>query len=272
MMRFRNLVLAGFVLLFADPVQAQSTKTAADPISGTWTGYMARDNGDRQPLTFTMKFDGTALSGTVVGPPKPGTIRTGTFDRASGALNFEVAVADSETVARFEGKVLKDAASGTVTLDGQTGTFNLTKNGSSSGAAARNAEDETTLALRKGFTQVGAYVAKSADMVPAEKYSYRPSDSVRTFGQLIGHVIDGYNYFCAAGAGRKAEWSDATEKGATDKAALAQKLKQATDACTATYGTGGKPGALIDNLGHTNLHYGNIITYMRMLGLVPPSS
>jgi hypothetical protein len=32
----------------------------------------------------------------------------------------------------------------------------------------------------------------------------------------------------------------------------------------------GDVGELIDNVGHTNLHYGNIVTYMRMLGLVPP--
>lgn len=94
----------------------------------------------------------------------------------------------------------------------------------------------------------------------------------RTFGQLIGHIVDGYNYFCATAAGRKVEWSDAIEKGSTDKATLVQKLKQSTDSCNAAYGGTGQVGELINNVGHTNLHYGNIITYMRMLGLVPPSS
>ena len=31
-------------------------------------------------------------------------------------------------------------------------------------------------------------------------------------------------------------------------------------------------GPLTENFGHTNLHYGNMITYIRMLGLKPPSS
>jgi hypothetical protein len=51
-----------------------------------------------------------------------------------------------------------------------------------------------------------------------------------------------------------------------------QKLKQSIDACNAVYGGGGQVGALFGNVGHTSLHYGNIITYMRMLGLTPPSS
>jgi hypothetical protein len=88
---------------------------------------------------------------------------------------------------------------------------------------------------------------------------------------MIGHIVDGYNYFCSAAAGRKGSWSEATEKGPTDKATLARKLKEATDACTAAHGSGAV-GPLIDNLGHTNLHYGNVITYLRMMGLKPPSS
>jgi hypothetical protein len=68
------------------------------------------------------------------------------------------------------------------------------------------------------------------------------------------------------------EWSDAIEKGRTDKATLVQTLRQATEACNAAYAGGGQVRALIDNIGHTNLHYGNLITYLRMLGLTPPSS
>src|ERR1041384_1742674 len=51
--------------------------------------------------------------------------------------------------------------------------------------------------LRNGFNEVNEWVTKAAEMVPAEKYSYRPVDTVRTFGQLIGHVTDSYNFFSA---------------------------------------------------------------------------
>jgi uncharacterized damage-inducible protein DinB len=136
----------------------------------------------------------------------------------------------------------------------------------------QSAGSDAAATLRKNFDEVSGWIAKAAELVPADKYTYRPAPSVRTFGQLIAHVADGYNFYCGRAAGRKIEWSDAVEKGSTDKATLAQKLKQSADACKAVYGGTGQVGALIDNVGHTNLHYGNIITYVRMLGLVPPSS
>jgi hypothetical protein len=49
------------------------------------------------------------------------------------------------------------------------------------------------------------------------------------------------------------------------------KLKEALDACSTAHSTG-HLGMLIQDFGHSNLHYGNMVTYMRMLGLVPPSS
>ena len=127
--------------------------------------------------------------------------------------------------------------------------------------------------LRNGFNEVNDWVTKAADTVPADKYSYRPVDTVRTFGQMIAHITDSYNYFCAHGVGNKVEWTTPVEKGATDKETLLPKLKEAVGRCNTAYSSGSaqqKP--LFINIGHTNLHYGNIITYMRMLGLVPPSS
>jgi len=271
-MKVNILAFACCVFLYAHSVGAQTATPAADPVSGIWNGHMARE-GDRQPLTITLKFDGSSMSGTVEGPPNPGSIRRGTFDKASGALKFEVEVEDTaKTVATFEGKIVNDKATGSVTLNGQTGTFSLTKG--TAGAAATQPPAggmSTDEALQKSFANVSAYIIKSAEMVPADKYTYQPTKSVRTVGQLIGHIADGYNYFCAVAAGRKVEWSDAVEKGHTDRAAVVSKLKQATDACNAAHTAGGHP-PLIQNLGHTNLHYGNLITYMRMLGLVPPSS
>ena len=127
--------------------------------------------------------------------------------------------------------------------------------------------------LRNGFNEVNDWVTKAADMVPADKYNYKPVDTVRTFGQLVAHITDSYNYFCAAGAGNKVEWSDAVEKGNTDKDTLLPKLKEAVGRCNAVYSSANPQfRSLMANVGHTNLHYGNIITYMRMMGLKPPSS
>lgn len=132
---------------------------------------------------------------------------------------------------------------------------------------------DTATLLRDNFNEVSGWVSKAAETVPEDKYSYKPVDSVRTFGQLVAHIADSYNYFCARGAGNNVEWADPIEKGATDKATLMPKLKQALDRCTEAYkGNNGRVGPLLGNMGHTSLHYGNIITYMRMMGLKPPSS
>jgi uncharacterized damage-inducible protein DinB len=127
--------------------------------------------------------------------------------------------------------------------------------------------------LRNGFNEVNDWVTKAADMVPADKYNYKPVDTVRTFGQLIAHITDSYNYFCAQGVGNKVEWSDAVANGKTDKETLLPKLKEAVGRCNAAYGSSNAQlRPLFTNVGHTSLHYGNIITYMRMMGMKPPSS
>ena len=127
-------------------------------------------------------------------------------------------------------------------------------------------------AVRKGFEEVSGWVTKSAEMVPAEKYNYKPVDTVRTFGQIIAHVADSLNYYCSQAAGTKMQGEPA-EKGPTDKATLTPKLKEAVDKCNAAYASDSAQfGPLMENVAHTNLHYGNLITYLRMMGMKPPSS
>jgi hypothetical protein len=130
---------------------------------------------------------------------------------------------------------------------------------------------ETTALLGKGFAELSGWILKAADMVPADKYSYKPAPTVRTFGELLGHIADGSNYFCGRALGRKVQWSDANATGQIDKATVVPKLKEALDACSAAH-EAGHVGPLIANFGHANLHYGNMVTYMRLKGIVPPSS
>jgi len=137
---------------------------------------------------------------------------------------------------------------------------------------AQQADTDPTMALRRSFEEVSGWASRAAEMVPAEKYSFRPVETVRTFGQLVGHLADSFNYYCAVAGGKTVEWSDAIEKGVTDKAELIERLKQALATCTAPYTSGGKFRALVDNVGHTSIHYGNIVTYMRVMGMTPPSS
>jgi len=265
------LLVACCVLVSAGSARAQTSGAASDALSGTWTGQMGPDGGKLIPVTMQLKSDGKGgVSGTITGPPHPGTVKSATFDAKTGALKLDVAVQDeASTAVSFDGTLVDGTATGRVAIgtDGR-GVFRLTK---SAGATAGTANDAAA-SVRKNFAEVSGWIASAADAVPADKYSYRPTESVRTFGQLIGHVADAYNYFCARAAGQNVQWADPIEKGNTDKATIVPKLKQSLATCTTAYGGANQVGPLVDNVAHTNLHYGNVITYMRMMGLVPPSS
>ena len=219
-----------------------------------------------------LKFDGKTVTGPVTGLPSPGEVKTGTFDPVTGALRLELGQSGSSVaLLTFEGYVVNGTATGRVTAPNGNGTFIITKGGSQAEVLTPSRGDAAA-AVRAGLTEVSDWVTKAADLVPADKYAYKPTASVRTFGQIIGHIADSYNYYCARAAGRSVQWSDAIEKGPTDKATLAPKLKQALGVCTTAYGGTGDIGQMMANVAHTNLHYGNLITYIRMLGMTPPSS
>jgi uncharacterized damage-inducible protein DinB len=141
---------------------------------------------------------------------------------------------------------------------------------------------------REIWLYVIRFVTTAAEQVPDSSYSYRPTPTVRTFGQLIAHIAGSQDMFCAQALGEKANDSDLIEKTTTGKAALVAALKASTQHCEKAYAisdaeamrrtvktfTGDRSAlwALMFNAVHNNEHYGNIVTYMRMLGMVPPSS
>lgn len=141
------------------------------------------------------------------------------------------------------------------------------------GLAARQAAPDARAAAKFGFSEVSGWLSKSAELIPADKYTYKPIGTVRSVGEMLAHAADGMQWYCGMATGKKVEWSDATEKGRTDKATITAALKKATDGCGAVYdNTNSRIDQLFANVAHANLHYGNLVTYMRMLGLTPPSS
>jgi uncharacterized damage-inducible protein DinB len=127
----------------------------------------------------------------------------------------------------------------------------------------------------------------SAEMMKEEDYAFRPAESVRTFGQVVGHVADSQYLFCSTVLGEPNP-APRVEKNQTAKADLVAALKKAAAYCETAYAAmtdvsgaekaklmGGeqpKLSILSMNIAHTMEHYGNMVTYMRMKGLVPPTS
>jgi len=134
-------------------------------------------------------------------------------------------------------------------------------------------------------------LAEAADAMPAEKYSFQPTPQVRTFAQLVGHVINANRTFCAQAAGEKPSAGRNYEEVGV-KAALVTALNEALAACDRAYaettdanfgqavtvGPAATPtnttrgAVLIFNTAHNNEHYGNLVVYMRLNGHVPPST
>ena len=257
----KSLGLLCGLALAASVLPAQS-----DPITGKW----GRDGA----TVLDLKLDaGGTVSGQVMSgrPGNMAAIRTGTFNRQTGALKLEGEARnpDSNTLAPYliEGTLVGDSLKVNATFADFRGAFAFTRMPSTPSTPGINEE------LQKGFNEVHTAVSKSADMVPAEKYTFRPAPTVRTFGELVAHVADSYVWYCTRASGRSIEWSDAIEKGKTDKATVTQKLKESLAVCTSAYGNNASiVGALLSNLSHTSLHYGNIVTYLRIMGLVPPTS
>jgi uncharacterized damage-inducible protein DinB len=130
-------------------------------------------------------------------------------------------------------------------------------------------------------------ITQSAADVPESLYSFRPTPDVRTFGELIGHIAGSQQMYCAMALGEKPPGEDDVEKTAKTKAALVQALKASNDYCARAYKqTDAATTGVVDlfgsqrtrlfvlfgNAAHDAEHYGNIVTYMRINKMVPPSS
>ena len=130
-------------------------------------------------------------------------------------------------------------------------------------------------------------ILRSVDKIPEDLWSFQPTKDVRTVGQLFAHIADAQYEFCGVASEGKSRPSD-IEKTKKTKAEIVPALKEAFAYCDAAYKdlTDAKAaemvtffgmkitklGAMDFNTAHNMEHYGNLVTYMRIKGIVPPSS
>jgi uncharacterized damage-inducible protein DinB len=149
--------------------------------------------------------------------------------------------------------------------------------------------------LRNSYATNRKFIARTAEKMPEEFYGLRPGaqPEVRTFGQLIGHLAN-FNYrWCSDAKGEKNPMEETDFEKLTAKADLIKALSGALTYCDGAYamltdanskdlvqgtrddGTKApvlRVSRLISNLAHNNEHYGNLVTYLRIKSIVPPSS
>jgi uncharacterized damage-inducible protein DinB len=155
-------------------------------------------------------------------------------------------------------------------------------------AAVALAQDNPLSAYNKVvYGGVRNILLRSAEKMPEENYNSKPTDAVRSFGQVVGHVADAQYLFCSIVLGEKNP-APKIEQTKTSKADLIAGLKDAFAYCDKAYdgmtdssaaqmvklfgGDTPKLGVLTVNNIHSVEHYGNLVTYMRLKNIVPPTS
>jgi len=140
---------------------------------------------------------------------------------------------------------------------------------------------------KRSYERTKGILLRSAEKMPEENYSFKPADSVRSYGQIVGHLADAQYLFCSTASGEKNPGLN-IEKTKTAKADLIAALKEGFAYCDKVYDSMTDAAAtqtanffgneipkymvLNINIGHNMEHYGNLVTYMRIKGVVPPTS
>jgi uncharacterized damage-inducible protein DinB len=144
-----------------------------------------------------------------------------------------------------------------------------------------------TASVKSTHDTVRGYITRSAEQFPDDKYGFQATKEVRTFGQLLGHIANANYMICGTATGEKGPGVD-IEKTATTKAQLQKALADSFAFCDKAFeamtdargaemvkffgGEQARLGVLAFNNAHNFEHYGNLVTYMRLNGMVPPST
>jgi uncharacterized damage-inducible protein DinB len=152
-------------------------------------------------------------------------------------------------------------------------------------AAQAQAPPSVAASAKGAYNRIKTNFIKAAEKMPEENYSFKPVDAVETFGQRVAHIADPQIASCSALTGER---KTGTAKSKTSKADLVAAIKESFDACDKAFdaltdanalepvaaGRGQQPriAVLYGLIVHSNEVYGAMGVYMRLKGIVPPSS
>lgn len=156
------------------------------------------------------------------------------------------------------------------------------------GVPAAASAQAVTQSLQGLFNVTKTNILASAQMLDEELYAFRPTEDVRSMGELFAHIANAQYAFCSAAAGESSPATENFEQSRTTKAGIVEALELGFGYCDDVYadmtdakgagavtffnGPNTSHGVLAFNSAHNYEHYGNLVTYMRLNGIVPPSS
>jgi len=132
--------------------------------------------------------------------------------------------------------------------------------------------------VSRNFDSINQRILEMAQDFPADKYDFRPTKEVRSFGEVLVHVISGNVYAAKAGRGDQVNWDELNPKDFKGKAEIVAALQKSIADSDATLKN--TPEAhftktlrpWIDVIEHAAEHYGQLVVYYRVNGMTPPAS
>jgi uncharacterized damage-inducible protein DinB len=134
--------------------------------------------------------------------------------------------------------------------------------------------------LLNHWNDMGDKVVKMAEEFPEQKYDFKPVDGVRTFADVLRHVAFWNNYLARTVRGEKVDTApnELSKTEYATKAKIVAALKQSVaDAAAELQKQPDTPPLKVADgftafIGHNGEHYGQLVVYFRLNGLVPPAS
>lgn len=146
---------------------------------------------------------------------------------------------------------------------------------------------QTTAAIQTLYESGKRNIVRAAEAMSEANYAFKPVATVRSFGEIIGHLANDNYAMCQPAVDKPNPVAGKDYEKVAAKAELVAALKAAFAYCDDAYklpdaqlndpvelfgNKNTKAGAIAMNLQHNGEHYGNLVTYMRIKGMVPPSS
>jgi uncharacterized damage-inducible protein DinB len=162
----------------------------------------------------------------------------------------------------------------------------------SDGGVGAELSTSTAASLNNLHMTIRRNLIEAAEAMPPADYAFKPTPQIRSFAELLGHVAFANFYFCAMAKGEAPPSLVNFERTVSDKQGLVKALGDALNYCDGVFkettdtnanqqvkisgpgGSGQSTRALVlmFNVTHNNEHYGNVVLYLRLKGIVPQST
>ena len=142
--------------------------------------------------------------------------------------------------------------------------------------------------VQGAYARVKPNIVKAAEKMPPEDYSYKPTPDIRTFGRVVNHVTEAQFHICAASNNTAPSDAQKVPPDTADKATILAALNASFAECDKAYAgvtdanmtemlqagpaKRSRLSMLWGNVSHDNEQYATLALYLRLKGLVPPSS